>query len=198
MTNQPTASIEDLLRHDEYDDEPAPAASRRGSPWAWLIRTVLIAAALTGAAVFGFLLVGVQLQVVPVFSGLLALLVLPRVLARVAAPPPPRRPRRGDPDADDGRYDWHGQDALQVAVRRWEARLDAVHSDPGRFSRTVLPVLTELTDERLRQRHGLTRATDPRRARELLGEPLWRLLSEPGRPPRRGDLAAHLETLERL
>jgi len=63
----------------------------------------------------------------------------------------------------------------------------------------VLPVLAELTDERLRLRHGLTRATDPRRARELIGEPLWLALSEPGRrPPKRTDLATFVEALERL
>lgn len=198
MTDQPSASIDDLLHHDEYD-EPVARPARRRSAWGWLIRAVLIAAGLTAAITVGFRLIGVQVQVVPVFSGLLAVLVLRQVVARVAAPAPPTRPAgRPDPGADDGRYDWQGQDALRLAVRRWEARLDAVHSDPGRFSRTVLPVLAELTDERLRQRHGLTRTSDPRRARELLGEPLWRLLHETGRPPRRRDLAAHVETLEKL
>jgi hypothetical protein len=60
-------------------------------------------------------------------------------------------------------------------------------------------VFAELTDERLRLRHGITRASDPRRARELLGEPLWQLLGDPGRrPPKARDLATHVETLERL
>ena len=72
-------------------------------------------------------------------------------------------------------------------------------SDPNAFSRNVLPVLAELTDERLRLRHGLTRASDPRRARELLGEPLWQLLTEPGRrPPKAKDLTMYVESLERL
>jgi hypothetical protein len=60
-------------------------------------------------------------------------------------------------------------------------------------------VLGELADERLRIHHGITRASDPRRARALLGEPLWLALADPGRrPPRQRDLAAYVETLERL
>ena len=83
--------------------------------------------------------------------------------------------------------------------RRWEQRLDWSQSDADRFSRNVLPVLAELTDERLRLRHGLTMTSDPRRARELIGEPLWRALHEPGRrPPKRAELATLVESLERL
>jgi hypothetical protein len=63
----------------------------------------------------------------------------------------------------------------------------------------VLPVLAELTDERLRLRHGITCASDPRRARELLGEPLWLVLTEHGRrPPKARDLTMYVEALERL
>jgi hypothetical protein len=84
-------------------------------------------------------------------------------------------------------------------VRRWEHRLSWSQSDPDAFSRNVLPVLAELTDERLRLRHGITRASDPRRARELIGEPMWALLSEPGRrAPKSRDLATYVDTLERL
>ena len=114
------------------------------------------------------------------------------------APPTagPAAKRGGEESAD---YHWAGTDSLRTAVRRWEQRLDWSQSDADRFSRNVLPVLAELTDERLRLRHGLTRASDPRRARQLLGEPLWLALSEPGRrPPKRAALTTFVETLERL
>ncbi len=61
-----------------------------------------------------------------------------------------------------------------------------------------MPVLAELTDERLRLRHGLTRASDPRRARELIGETLWSALEEPGRRVKPRDPTQYIESLERL
>lgn len=199
---EPTASIDDLLSlGDDYDEQPAPLpAARRRWPWAWLVRVLLLAGLSTLLVVAGLLAVGLRVSPVGVFAGALALLLLRRVVAALAAPPVPReRARAGGSTADEeGRYDWRGYDALRVAVRRWEARLETAQSDPARFSRTVLPVLAELADERLRQRHGLTRSSDPRRARDLLGESLWRLLSEPGQPPKRRDLAAHVQTLEKL
>jgi NTP pyrophosphatase (non-canonical NTP hydrolase) len=88
---------------------------------------------------------------------------------------------------------------VRTAVRQWEHRLDWSQNDGDRFSSNLLPVLSELTDERLRLKHGITRASDPRRARELLGEPLWQLLAEArGRPPKQRELAGYVETLEQL
>ncbi len=84
-------------------------------------------------------------------------------------------------------------------MRRWEKALDKAHSDSDTYARNVLPVLGELADERLRLRHGLTRASDPRRARQLLGEEAWAVLSDPGR---RGlktrDLETYVQAMERL
>jgi len=60
-------------------------------------------------------------------------------------------------------------------------------------------VLAELTDERLRLKHGITRSSDPRRARELVGEPLWEFLDQPSRralKPR--ELSTYVEALERI
>ena len=60
-------------------------------------------------------------------------------------------------------------------------------------------MLAELTDERLRLKHGITRESDPRRARELLGEPLWALLAEPGRrPPKARELGTYVDALEKI
>ena len=40
-------------------------------------------------------------------------------------------------------------------------------------------MLAELADDRLRRRHGIDRHRQPERARALLGEPLWQLITEP-------------------
>jgi hypothetical protein len=62
-----------------------------------------------------------------------------------------------------------------------------------------LPVLAELADERLRLRHGITRASDPRRARDLLGDPLWAALHDPGRrTAKSSELETYVTALERL
>ncbi|HEV7708461.1 MAG TPA: hypothetical protein VGP16_09735, partial [Asanoa sp.] len=71
-------------------------------------------------------------------------------------------------------------------------------SDNG-SARAVQRTLADLVDERLRQKHGLTRAGDPERARTLLGEQLWAFLAT---PPTRNlaprDAAAYIQSLERL
>src|SRR6185436_4289978 len=90
-------------------------------------------------------------------------------------------------------------DSLRAAVRRWERNLGRAHSDPDLYARNVLPVLAELADERLRLRHGITRAADPRRARELLGEPLWAALHDRGRRSAKpSELETYVNALERL
>ncbi len=61
------------------------------------------------------------------------------------------------------------------------------------------PLIADLVDERLRQRHGLTRDGDPERARALLGDPLWKLLEKPvKRTPAPRELAAIVAQLEKL
>lgn len=113
---------------------------------------------------------------------------------KVVAPPPAPRLRSrigsGGPPATD---------ALRAAVRRWEQNLDRAHSEPDLYARNVLPVLAELADERLRLRHGITRASDPRRARELLGDDLWSALSGPGRRALKArEVETYLDVMERL
>jgi hypothetical protein len=118
-------------------------------------------------------------------------------VSEVAPPPLPRPSARGG--EEDGDYRWAGTDTLRAAVRSWERQLDWSQSDTERFSRNVLPVFAELADERLRLKHGVTRASDPRRARELLGEPLWEFLDEPGRhPPKPRELSTYVEALEKI
>jgi hypothetical protein len=120
---------------------------------------------------------GVGLPYPVTFSVTLALLVLRRIVRQVA-------PRLREPEVLPSREDdWQRAgsvaDGAVAAAARWDTRLSWTESDPDRFGRTVAPMLAELVDERLRQRHGITRATDPQRARELLGDPLWTLLVTP-------------------
>jgi len=95
---------------------------------------------------------------------------------------------------------WHtGQDGVRDAVQRWARRLDWGASNADRFSSTVVTRLGQLTDEVLRQRHGLTRATDPARARELLGPQVWKLLHDQGQTvPSASDVAVAVQRLETL
>jgi hypothetical protein len=143
-------------------------------------------------AVLRSLRLGVSVLVVA--AAFVALRLLMLAVADVAPPPAPKRTAGPDTAASP-----HGADSLRSAVRQWEQRLEWSQSDPVAFARNVLPVLAELADERLRLRHGMTRASDPRRARELLGEPLWLALGDPGgRSPRARDLADYVAALERL
>jgi len=189
--------IDDLLRHDE--EEPAPRARRRLPRRGGWVRHLFVVAACTVATVAALNAAGLRVSAVLVFAGFAALRALHRLTGRVAAPAPTRVAERPPTGAEDGLYHWQGGDALRAAVRRWEDHLHWATADGARFSRNVLPVLAELVDERLRQRHGITRASDPRRARQLLGEPLWRVLTDPGRrPPKARDLAAYVTSLENL
>jgi hypothetical protein len=185
-----------------FTDEPAapepPAEQERPrSRASWLIRNALLVAVATVVTVAALRIAGTRVSILIIVAAFTALRLLMLAVAEVAPPPAVRAARR--PAEDSGDYSWAGTDSLRAAVRRWEQRLDWSQSDAVRFSRNVLPVLAELTDERLRLRHGITRSSDPRRARELIGEPFWRVLTDPGlRPPKRQELATYVEVLERL
>jgi hypothetical protein len=179
-------------------DEPQPDEEKPPSRAGWVIRNVLLVAVATLVTVAALRIAGIRVSILIIVAAFVALRLLMLAVAEVA-PPPAARPSTRRPGEESGSYRWTGTDSLRAAVRRWEQRLEWSQSDADRFSRNVLPVLAELTDERLRLKHGITRASDPRRARELVGEPLWQALAEPGRrPPRRSDLATYTEALERL
>jgi hypothetical protein len=179
MTEPPLATIDDLLGHE---DEPPPAPRRRQGTVVRLARDVLLAAALAGVVVLGFRAADVSLAYWLAFAGAYGLLALRRVVALVA-PAPASQARSRATGEESGEYAWGSGDGLRRAVVRWERRLDAETPDLPRFVRVTQPALAEIVDERLRQRHGLTRASDPARARELLGDPLWVLLAAPVRRP---------------
>jgi hypothetical protein len=95
---------------------------------------------------------------------------------------------------------WYtGNDGMLAAVRRWERRFDKGVRGPEQFLLSVAPHLGELVDERLRQRHGITRFSHPDRARALLGEDIWIILHGPlpGIPTPRA-LAALVRRMENL
>jgi hypothetical protein len=187
MVEEPV--VEEL---EEIEEKPRSRA-------AWAIRNLLLVAVATVVTVAALRSAGFGISLLVVVAAFVALRLLMLAVSEVAPPPAPTPSTRRNKADDEGLYHWAGSDSLRAAVRRWERRLEWAQSDPATFSRNVLPVLAELTDERLRLRHGITRASDPRRARELLGEPLWLMLGDAGRrPPRARDLANYVEALERL
>jgi hypothetical protein len=191
-----SASIDDLLG---YEDE-APAGAPRRRLAGTLVRTVLLAALLTGVIVLGLRTVEIAVPVVLVALGVLALLALRHVVRLVS---PPRagqaRPLIAEPQGDDGTYYWPSPDAMRRAVLRWEQRLGWHADQPDTFAVQLQPVLRELADERLRQGYGLSLGGEPDRAREVLGEPLWTALTDQHRRGlSRADLAQAVAALEKL
>ncbi|XTZ17612.1 hypothetical protein ACQSSU_09710 [Micromonospora echinospora] len=187
------ASIDDLLR---FEEEPAGRPERRRGGWLrWLLRTVLVTGAATAVLVAVLRAVGFTVSLPVLVAGVLALLGVRAVTGRLAPPPPSRRSTRvTGPDEPPP-----AGDALRTAVDGWALPLAWATSEPERFTRVVLPRITELADERLRQRHGVTRESDPARARALLGERLWTFLAAPGRRPLSPrDLAAIVAELEKI
>jgi hypothetical protein len=67
-----------------------------------------------------------------------------------------------------------------------EYRLSWGSVDRERYESRLRPLLGRLADERLRHRHGVDRARQPDRARQIVGEQLWQLMTAPparGAPP---------------
>jgi hypothetical protein len=159
-----------------------------------------MAAAFAAVAVLGLRMLDVDLPIPLAYGGCLALLILRRVVAIVAAPPQPRgRAARAAATFGAIAESEAELDGLRAAVNRWETRLSWSESDRERFRTSVRPLIAELAAERLRQRHGVIMATDPQRARALLGDPLWTFLTTPSkRPPAQRDLAASISHLEKL
>jgi hypothetical protein len=151
-----------------------------------------------GAVEVVLLPLGVQVPYLLLVTVFFALLALRRAVGRVAAERVPLAMTPAAP-AIDG-IDPDGlSDGLRLAVGRWDTRLAWTERDPPRFASAVRPRLAEIADERLRQRHGVTRASDPGRAREIMGERLWTFLSAPlSRSPNPRDLAAVVDDMEKL
>ncbi|GIF75492.1 hypothetical protein [Asanoa siamensis] len=189
--------IDDLFAFEE-DDEPGPLTARAGTGLRWWIKATLAGAAGAAVVVFGLRIFGYTVPVAAVVGVIVALIGLRRVTSLLRPPQLTRNRRRAGATAEDGSYNFADRDALRTVVGRWERLLQRAGNDNG-SARAVHRTLVEVVDERLRQRHGLTRAGDPDRARDLLGEQLWAYLAT---PPTRNlaprDAAAYIQSLERL
>jgi hypothetical protein len=189
-------SLNDLLRHE--DETPAQA---RRSTAVEVVKTILYAAALAALVELVLRVASLSVPYALAFTALLALLVLRRLLRLVAAPPPSRAAltNRTSTLENEADYRWGRVDGLRSAVGRWESRLEWGCDSVDRFARGLRPRLVEFADERLRQRHGISRTADPARARELLGEPLWTFLETPvSKVPAPRELAALVARMEEL
>ncbi|MFG2105402.1 hypothetical protein [Micromonospora chersina] len=192
-----STSIDDLL---SFAEEPTEEARRPGGGRArWVLRTLAVTAAIVVVVVVGLRAVGLQVSLWIIVAGVLAVLAVRRVTAALSPPPPPRAGGRAPAGEEPGAWNWAARDALRAAINGWERPLDWCSDNRERFTERVLPRLGELADERLRQKHGVTRESDPARARALLGERLWTFLGTPARrPPPPRDLAAIVAELEKL
>ncbi|MBQ0894622.1 hypothetical protein KBX37_16210 [Micromonospora sp. U56] len=189
--------LDDLLT---FEEEPPPRTGQeRGGRGRAVLRALAVAAAITVVVLAVLRAVGLQVSIWIVVAGVLAVLAVRRVTAALAPPPPPRAGGRAPAGEEPGSWNWGARDALRTAINGWERPLDWSSGNQKRFTERILPRLGELADERLRQRHGLTRESDPARARTLLGEPLWTFLNTPSRrPPSPRDLAAIVAELEKI
>lgn len=167
----------------------------------WALKASLAAAGLGAALVSVLLVLGYSLRYPLAVAAVLAALLLHRTVTGLRTVPagqdpgsePDREPAQV-PDPEPGH-----PAGLVPAVHRWQARLRPDRSGRQRASRSLQPSLAELVDQRLHHRHGCTRASDPVRARGLLGERLWRYLADPAaRTPPPEALAAMLTTVEEL
>jgi hypothetical protein len=90
-------------------------------------------------------------------------------------------------------------DRERGGLESFERRVAKAMEDPGRFDYVLRRQLSELADHRLRNRFGVDSRTDPDRARELLGESLWHLMTTPTREvPTRQQLDSWIRAIEVL
>jgi hypothetical protein len=188
-------SLDELL---EEGDRGRRQAAERSRGWrrqlGWAVKATLAAAALGAALSVVLLVLDIEMWYPLAAAGILAVLVLHRIVARLEVAPPHRRAE--DPEREPDSAD---PDGLRPAVHQWQVRLGGDRAAAVRAGRALRPPLAELVDERLRQRHGCTRASDPGQARALLGERLWAYLADPAaRTPSPRDLAAMLTVVEAL
>jgi hypothetical protein len=90
-------------------------------------------------------------------------------------------------------------DRERGGLESFERRVAKAMEDPGRFDYVLRRQLCDLAEHRLRSRFGVDSRTDPDRARELLGESLWHLMTTPTREvPTRQQLDSWIRAIEVL
>jgi hypothetical protein len=204
----PDVHLDELLR---FDDATASLLDRtQAGSKPWVLRSAIQTFVVSAVVYTAFHVVNLA----PPYALIVAVCVgavLVRQAARAASEPswqrtadlirPPGGPRGPSTGGGDGDNDGihNDNDGMLSAVHRWDRRLEWGTTGADRFRSGVAPRLGELADERLRQRHAITRAVDPVRARRLLGEEVWTLLhGRRDRVPTARELAAALSRLESL
>jgi hypothetical protein len=175
-------TLDDLLGYEEPEPEPAPPV-RSGSDatWWWLVKNALLGA-VVAAPVWGILrLLGIDVPYPLLAMMILVGRALRAMLSWIGPGPIPQTLIRPSIELiSEDQAGGSGQDGLYLATARWHDRLSWVkHGDKGQFARDVQPELSEIIEERLWLRHGVTRAGDPDGARALLGERLWGFVTQP-------------------
>ena len=180
----PEVGLDDLFGKPGPGQRSGAAAGSAGSAGSrWLVGRLFFAVALA-AVTYGLLyimrlMVPFPLLIVTIFGATF----VKYTLGAVAAAPLPRQlTGRGirpvDPSSGTAGPVDDPHDGVAVAVGRWAARLGWLGE--GRKRREAQPTwLGDLVDERMRLRYGFTRASDPHRAREMMGELLWGMLHNP-------------------
>lgn len=182
-------TIDDLFSGDP--DAPVPTRERPG--FLRVLSLLAISALLTAFAFAGLRAAELSSPLPVLFATALVLVGVWRLVWRTR----PRHSFRQTGRAQEDRE--RVPDGVLLAIARWDTMMDWSHTDAERFNRKVLPRLAEVVDERLRQRHGIDRASDPLRARTILGDPLWTFVTMPSRrPPHPRDLDQIVSALEKL
>ena len=194
-----------------FDVAPAPKEKAPVRPFGgrWWLRRA-IAALIVSAGVFVvFYVVRVGVPFPLIVATVLAIMVVHGALVLVQDNPLPAEVtgRGAEVTVDDH---LHGPltglrnsvaptDGVRYAINRWDDRLSWGERDGARFAAIVLPRLADLIDERLRQRHGFTAKSDPEQARAILGEDVWRFMTQPGtRAAAPRDVASIIAVVEGL
>jgi len=170
---------------------------KRGRPTARMVRSVLFCVAISGFVWEFMRTKGVAVPYVLLLTLSLAGAAMIELIRRLSPPRVPDAlrdtqepaPPNVIPDAD----------GMFRAVRRWSQRLEWSRDDLHRFGNRVQPAVVEIVEDRLWLRHGVSRAADPDRARELCGPVLWDFLTAPvTRPVTRTELATLVAAMEAL
>nr|WP_300337650.1 hypothetical protein [Actinomyces sp.] len=152
------------------------------------LRAAVLATLAVWAALWGLSLVGVHLH--PVIVLAVPLLLLGTVLLRRIELGPPAFPVREPPAPPRVPVD------RRLSTLTWLLR---EATSPRGWDRGVRPHLAQLTRDRLRESQAIDVGTDPERARALLGEELWELVSGTTPAPRtERDLIRLIERIQSL
>jgi hypothetical protein len=175
-----------------FDVAPAPKEKQPSRPFGgrWWLRRAIAALIVSGGIFVVLYVIRVGLPFLLIVATVLTIMVVHGALVLVQdSPLPPEVTGKGaEVTVDDNlhgpleglRHSVAPTDGARYAINRWDDRLSWGERDGSRFATIVLPRLADLIDERLRQRHGFTAKADPERARAVLGESVWRFMTEPG------------------